>query len=167
MSHKMKTHKGTKKRFRITATGKIKHYQVVVGGVMLLNLPVSYIFLKLGFPPEVTMYIAIVIAATNLFLRLLMLERMSVISVGNFISAVLLRVTGASLIAYTIPLGIISRLEQGWLRFLIVSIVGVVTTISSIYLAGLSKNDKTFVKTTVLNKFKNKTSFRKETRKHE
>jgi large subunit ribosomal protein L35 len=25
MSHKMKTHKGTKKRFRITATGKIKH----------------------------------------------------------------------------------------------------------------------------------------------
>lgn len=25
MSHKMKTHKATKKRFRLTATGKVKH----------------------------------------------------------------------------------------------------------------------------------------------
>ena len=36
------------------ATGKIRNYQIIVGGLIMLNLPVSYLFLKAGAPPEVT-----------------------------------------------------------------------------------------------------------------
>jgi len=42
------------------ATGKIKLYQSVVGGFLLLNLPVSYIALKLKAPAESVMIIAII-----------------------------------------------------------------------------------------------------------
>ncbi len=44
------------------ATGRIRNYQIVVGGLQLLNLPVSYIFLKAGCMPEVTVIVAIVLS---------------------------------------------------------------------------------------------------------
>jgi O-antigen/teichoic acid export membrane protein len=37
------------------ASGMIKLYQGVVGGLLILNLPVSYLFLKFGFSPEITL----------------------------------------------------------------------------------------------------------------
>ncbi|MDF5533749.1 MATE family efflux transporter, partial [Vibrio parahaemolyticus] len=44
------------------ATGKIKLYQIVVGTVILLNLPVSYLALKLGGAPSIVYYVAISIS---------------------------------------------------------------------------------------------------------
>ena len=46
----------------ICADGNIKLFQIVSGCILLLNLPVSYIFLRMGGKPETTMYIAILMA---------------------------------------------------------------------------------------------------------
>src|SRR5690606_32288441 len=48
------------------ASGKIKLYQSIVGGLLILNLPVSYLFLKLGFQPQITIYISIGISGLAL-----------------------------------------------------------------------------------------------------
>lgn len=58
----------------VQATGKIALYQVVVGGLLIFNLPVSYIFLRIGFPPETTMIVAIFISLVALFLRVFLVE---------------------------------------------------------------------------------------------
>ena len=42
------------------ATGKIRNYQIIVGGCQLLNLPLSYFFLSYGYPPEAVFFVAIV-----------------------------------------------------------------------------------------------------------
>ena len=34
------------------ATGKIRTYQILVGGALLFIVPTAYIALKLGYPPE-------------------------------------------------------------------------------------------------------------------
>ena len=44
------------------ATGKIKNLQIIVGVVNLLNLPVSYFLLKMGFNVLCTMWVAIAIS---------------------------------------------------------------------------------------------------------
>ena len=44
------------------ATGNIRNYQLVVGGIQLLNLPVSYVCLRMGAIPEVTVIVAIIIS---------------------------------------------------------------------------------------------------------
>ncbi|KMQ49689.1 hypothetical protein CHISP_3407 [Chitinispirillum alkaliphilum] len=41
------------------ATGKIRNHQLVVGGVLLFNLPISYYFLSLGYPPQAALYVTI------------------------------------------------------------------------------------------------------------
>src|SRR5690606_13625106 len=39
-------------RTAVQATGNIKRYQAVVGGLLIFNLPLAYTVLKLGFSPE-------------------------------------------------------------------------------------------------------------------
>ena len=58
----------------IQATGKIRAYQSVVGSILLLNFPISYIALKTGAPPEWTFIIAIAISITSLLLRLIFMQ---------------------------------------------------------------------------------------------
>lgn len=81
------------------ATGKIRNYQILVGGLIMLNFPVSYLFLKAGAPPESTVVISIVISQICLFARLYMLNRLTGFPVRNYLIRVwlnVLKVTAAA-----------------------------------------------------------------------
>ena len=127
------------------ATGQIKKYQIIVGGTMLLNLPVSYVFLRSGFPPQITMYVAIVIALINLFLRLTMLKKMIGLPTKTYLHKVIVSVVFTTFVSYLIPLGLLFKLEDGFVRFIIVSFLGVITSFATIYLIGLTRSEKHFV----------------------
>jgi O-antigen/teichoic acid export membrane protein len=127
-----------------SATGKIKQYQIVVGGALLLNLPISYIFLKLGFKPQITMYVAIVISIICLFLRLWMLRGLVGLVVSDYSNKVIKVVIFVSIIAYIIPLFLYFQMEECFIRFIIVGITGVITSIVTIYFIGLSLNEQNY-----------------------
>lgn len=58
----------------IQATGKIRNYQLLVGGLQLLNFPISYYLLHLGFFPEIIMIVAIILTQVCLAARVYMLR---------------------------------------------------------------------------------------------
>ncbi len=58
------------------ATGNIRKYQIVVGVIILCNLPLSYVFLKSGFHPNITIFIAISISILALFARVILLSNL-------------------------------------------------------------------------------------------
>jgi len=136
------------------ASGKIKKYQVIVGGVMMLNIPVSYIFLYFGYPPQVTMYVSIIIAIINLISRLLMLKNMILFPIKGFIFKVISRILFSSIVAYILPFCLIFYMQDGLERFIIVFIIGIITTTISIYLLGLSNNEKELIKSILYSKLK-------------
>lgn len=53
----------------VLATGKIRIYELIVGSLFILNLPLSYIALKMGCEPTATMVIAIILAMIVTFVR--------------------------------------------------------------------------------------------------
>lgn len=57
------------------ATGKIKIYQMIVGCIILCNLPLSYIFLILGYEAQVTMVISVIISFLALCARVVLLSK--------------------------------------------------------------------------------------------
>lgn len=63
------------------ATGKIRNYQIIVGGLQMMNLPLSYILLRLGYFPEVVIVIAICISQCCLAARLILLRGMIGLSI--------------------------------------------------------------------------------------
>lgn len=56
------------------ATGNVRNFQLTIGSIIMLNLPLSYIFLKLGFSAEIVVIIALIIEIIALFVRIFMLK---------------------------------------------------------------------------------------------
>ncbi len=74
------------------ATGDIKRYQIVVGGILLLNVPVSWALLSLGFGVEWVVVVAIGLSQAAMFARLALLRGMAGLNVGMWFREVWLRV---------------------------------------------------------------------------
>lgn len=55
------------------ATGNVRNYQLVVGGILLLNLPLSYICLRFGMMPEIVVVVSIVVEIMALIARMYMI----------------------------------------------------------------------------------------------
>lgn len=141
-----------------SATGRIRRYQIVIGGMLLLNFPLSYIFLKLGFQPECTMFVALFVSICCLFLRLKLLGRNIDLSVSWFLRKVVCNVLVVALFSFPIPYVLYLTIPYGWLRFCIVCILCLVFTLSSVLILGCSKSERLFI-FNKLKAFKNRLSF--------
>lgn len=74
------------------ATGHIKLYQTLVGGVLLFNLPISFWFLKASYNPQSVFVVAIACSLVALILRLILLKKLINLSLRNVFIKVLLKV---------------------------------------------------------------------------
>ena len=128
------------------ATGQIRNYQLVVGGVLLLMLPLSYICLKLGAPVTVVAVSNAFTATLAIFARMYMLRGdFPCWSSRVYFRQVLLNVVLVSAVASTLPLLIYSFMEEGWLRLSLSTIISLICTILSILYVGCSSSERALI----------------------
>jgi O-antigen/teichoic acid export membrane protein len=127
------------------ATGRIRNYQLVVGGIQLLNLPISYILLKLGAIPEITVVVAIALSHVSLFARLIMFSRASGFSVPAFVRGVYVNALKVAIGAASIPLLLTFVIPQGILWSVLHLGVSLLWTAGVIFFIGCSKEDRAFL----------------------
>lgn len=84
------------------ATGRIKAYQLVVGGTILLCLPISYLAFLITGNPKSFLYIILFASIIALALRLFFLRILLKFSVERFTKDVLFRVAAISLAIYAV-----------------------------------------------------------------
>lgn len=53
----------------VQATGRIKCYQLIIGGILFMNLPLSYFVLKITNNPIYVMYVAVLLALISTIVR--------------------------------------------------------------------------------------------------
>ena len=129
-----------------SATGKIKLYQSVVGGLLLLILPISYLCLRLGLPAYSVFIVHLVIEITAQFARLLMLKRMIKLSLREYFSKVVWCIFKVTAIALAVPQAVIyCHPQHGVWNLLMVCLVCTLSTSISIYYFGLTSGEKTFI----------------------
>ena len=127
------------------ATGDIRNYQLVVGGLQLLNMPISYVLLRFGYAPEVIFIVAIFISVCCEMARLYMLRKMIKLPVRFFISKVYFNVIGVTLVASIIPFLFVVNSEVSFMNFLVCCLICVTSTMISIYFIGCDRNDRELV----------------------
>ena len=129
------------------ATGDIRRYQLVVGGLQLLNLPVSYVFLRLGAMPEVTVMVAIAISQICLWARLMMLNKSTGFPILPFVSDVyvtlLMKVVCVTLV---FPLMVNIVKPDGFAGFAVLAGTCVIVTLIAIWMLGLQPEERQWVK---------------------
>lgn len=124
------------------ATGNIRNYQIVVGGILLLNLPVSYLLLRIGLLPEITVAVAIIISQIALIARLWFLRSMIKLSARQFLQHVYINVLGVTAIATLAPLICYCTMSPDYIRLFVLSAVSCISSGLAIYYVGCNKEER-------------------------
>lgn len=132
------------------ATGKVRNYQIVVGGIQLLNLPLCFIVLYNGFSPISIMVVAIVVELVSLAARLFMIPfYIKAFSAITYIREVLFKVVIVTLIAAIVPTSLHLCINKGILSFTIVTLSCFVFTILSVVLVGCTNSERDLLRNQV------------------
>jgi polysaccharide biosynthesis protein len=127
------------------ATGKIRNYQIVVGGLQMMNLPISYVCLRFGCIPETVLVVAIAISQCCLAARLYMLRRMIGLSSIQYMKKVYFNVIAVALLSVMIPAILSMYMEESFLSFAILSLLAMACTIAVELYVGCNGKERAFV----------------------
>lgn len=139
------------------ATGKIKRYQIIVGGLSLLAFPVAWMFFKAGLGCEWGYGAMIIFSIVCLIARLFLLQEM----VPGFNSWTFVRRSVIPILLTTIPVVLISYLihskvsNSSVFSFCTESFVYCLLSILLTYLIGLSADEKDKLRKMIKNKIQN------------
>lgn len=126
----------------IFATGEIKRYQLMITVMIFILVSITYILLKLGFPPEIIYIIHIIVSFFELIFRVSIVKRLIGFSIFDYINHVILKAIVVVLITIPVPLFLYSYFQPSFLRLVSVSLASILITIISIVFAGLTKLEK-------------------------
>lgn len=126
------------------ATGKIRDYQIVVGGLQIMNLPIAYVCLRMGCIPESVILVAIILSQCCLAARLFMLRGMIGLSSKLFMRKVYLNILLVTITAAILPIIVSLQMEEGLLTLVISLIVCLCSSALSIFYVGCSKNERIY-----------------------
>lgn len=138
----------------ILATGKIKKYQIVVGGINSLNFIFSYMALSWGYSPYSVYIIALVVTVLILIGRLYYSHKLFRFPVREFMIKVVFRIVVITLLASIAPVLLYTILPAGFFRFVMIFISTSIVILILVYQYGLSQDERSFVREKLANKLR-------------
>ena len=126
------------------ATGKVKIYQMVVGGILLMILPISYIFLKLGAPAYSVFIVHFFVESVAQFSRMYMLRKLINLPMWQYMKNIYIPIVTTVVVAIILPIIVRMQVEAGWLRFIAVGFTCVLSVGISTFFIGFTKHERVF-----------------------
>lgn len=129
----------------LMATGRIKWYQIVVGSILLLNIPITYILLKTGSHIATPLIVSIIFMLFGNMSRILFCRNMIGLSLRVYIKDVLLPIFMVSAVS-VIPVATISSVfDSGWLRFFVTTSVSILSVGICVFSMGFTTSERLFL----------------------
>lgn len=128
------------------ASGKIKYLQIVVGGMNLLNFPISFVLLNIGMPPYITIIVSITLSLICLFVRIYLYKRIEQFSIKDFSKKVLLNIIFVTIASIIFPIICKPLMEDNFADFIFLSVVCVLNGVGAILFIGLNGSERSFIK---------------------
>lgn len=129
----------------VHATGKMKLYQVGTSITICTILPISWLFLKMGYSPVSTFIVSIVVTIINQGVCLILLKKIFPYSIRMYIKQVILPCFFLVVISPFLPYLTHHALDEGFLRFCLVVFVSIITTALFSYFLVLSRGEKDMI----------------------
>lgn len=122
----------------ISATGKMKMNQLTAGIIQLLVLPVCYLLFKYNVDPVITIAICIFPWLIVIPVRLYWTKKYSGMPIRNFMLFIYLRITALAVLMFMPPFLTHKFLPyEGFVRFVLIGIVSVISSGTIIYFLGI------------------------------
>ena len=125
-----------------SATGKVKVYQSVIGGMLLLILPFSYIALKLGGQPWIVFAVHLSICIIAFITRLFIIRPLINLNLRYFVKQVIFRCSFVAVVSLIVPAVVYILLDDKYFSFILVVCASILSSsIMSFYL-GLDAHER-------------------------
>lgn len=126
------------------ATGKVKVYQAVVGGILLLIVPISYVVLNMGAPAYSVFIVHFCVESIAQFARMIMLRKLIQLPLSAYLVNIYIPVILVISIATLLPFYVHTLFLEGWLRFIIVGLTSIFSVSLTVFTFGLTKGERHF-----------------------
>lgn len=127
------------------ATGRIKLYQSVLGGIQLLIVPVAYVVLRMGGEPNSVFVVHICICLIAFAVRLFIVRGMVGLSIKKYLMEVCVKSGVVTVVATVLPLTLYFSMNNSLLSAIVVVFVSLGSVAVSAYAIGLTKSERVFV----------------------
>lgn len=124
------------------ASGKVRDYQIIVGGLSLLTLPLAYVLLKVGLSPTYAVAASLFISILCLFARCALLSRTIDFPALDFLKQVALRMLLITIVSYILPLILYCLIPVNWPTFILVCLVSFLSGVIVSYYFGMQKHER-------------------------
>ena len=145
----------------LSATGKIRNYQVVVSCVLLLILPASYLALKSGCPPQAVFYLNILFNFTAGITRFTFCKRQINYSARFYLRYAFLPIIGVMTLSSVVPLGMKYLLTcytslNGIIKMLILVFLSIASVTAVSWCIGLNRQERVSLTNLIKTRLKQK-----------
>lgn len=127
------------------ATGRIKLYQSLLGGIQLLIVPVAYVVLRMGGEPNSVFMVHICICLIAFAVRLFIVRGMVGLSIKKYLMEVCVKSGVVTVVATVLPLTLYFSMNNSLLSAIVVVFVSLGSVAVSAYAIGLTKSERVFV----------------------
>lgn len=128
------------------ASGKIKVYQSVVGGLLLAIIPIAYIVLKLGGNPASVFIVHLIICCAAFITRLYIVASLIHLSPALFIKKVVVKCILISIVSSISPLAVYFLTKECLLINISIMLIAFLSVILTSYYLGLDCQEKIYLK---------------------
>ncbi len=126
------------------ASGIVRDFQIVVGGITLLTLPITYFVLKIGYPPSSAMFVSLGISICCHFARLLLLKKSISFPVLSFLTNVSLKVFIVSILSAAIPVLLYINMDKNWITSILIGVISIISSLLFSFTIGFDKSERLF-----------------------
>jgi O-antigen/teichoic acid export membrane protein len=134
------------------AGGRIQIYQFVVYGIQLCNLPLVFVFFRLGSPSYIISIIAIFLAFFGFIAQLLIVRYLVGFPIRIFLKKTVAPLFIVTILSPIIPMIIQKFFVQGFLRLSIVLLVSIFSTCGFMFFIGLNRTERLKIISLILRK---------------
>ena len=139
------------------ATGQVKKYQMVVGGILLTILPLSYITLKFGAPAYSVFIVHFCVEIIAQLSRMYMLRKIIQLPLWQYFKHIYIPTFITVTVAILLPFWVHCQFSESWFRFVLVGSTSIISVTISVSLFGLTKHEKDFIYHKLLQVLKRRT----------
>lgn len=128
----------------LQATGRIKWFQIIISIIMVLNIPIAWIWVKFDTNPYIILYVSIFTTIIAFFARLMLLRREISFSIREFFYKVLLRAVLVCIPSALVAWWIYSVLPKSLPHLILFAILSVLATAGIAFGVGLNSPEREF-----------------------
>ena len=131
----------------LQATGEIKWFQIGICIIMLLELPIGYIFLSYCYPPYYALYPGILTGVIAIFFRIFLLKRyIPKCNISYYLFAVFARSMAIGIATWIICNYIHSFFPDTFFTVILTSLISVVILLIFVFSFGLSSVERSMIR---------------------